>query len=385
MLQLRQSLVRRLRDLRVRIDVPDANTVVLRNLPPNGQFFNKERTNLLLKRPAEGLPFVPCVDEDLQYTGADQALGRAFATGTGREGWRPVLLREAVSRDLQTAVQNTLRALGFDGAEPHVGPTQEALPDPRTGRLLGAFTTPIAAADGALPTLGRDDQINDVLACLTRSGQARLAVIVGESGVGKTNLLDAVARRLSTLSPPVRLLSLNAPALMAAAMMESDRARLLGDLLEEARPLGQVIVAVEHLELLVSDALHGQLALARFLDSGGRMVGTVLPSRLGILRREPLVRRLGVFELEELDGIDTLPILQQAAGQLARHHDVQIDAALLRTCLRASGDVPGTLPGKAIALLDAAAARAAVAGSKVLTADDVLSAAARTKPLPEAD
>jgi len=79
MLELKRALAARLQDMRVRIEIPDANTVLFRSIPLSPSFFNKVRANLLIKRQQEGMPFLVCVDADLAYRGADPTLSRAFA------------------------------------------------------------------------------------------------------------------------------------------------------------------------------------------------------------------------------------------------------------------------------------------------------------------
>lgn len=55
MVMLDEALARTLAKSRVRIDQVDADTVRLRGVPANPQFFNKGRTNILIKRPGEGM------------------------------------------------------------------------------------------------------------------------------------------------------------------------------------------------------------------------------------------------------------------------------------------------------------------------------------------
>src|SRR2546425_12245567 len=94
LLSLERSLTNRLRQHSVRIEVPDTNTACFRNVPANARFFNKPTTNLLVKRPDAQLPFVVCVDEDLQYHGNDGRMARAFAEGRRERGWRGLFLSD---------------------------------------------------------------------------------------------------------------------------------------------------------------------------------------------------------------------------------------------------------------------------------------------------
>ena len=127
MMELEHSLTRRLRELRVKVETPDEETVLLRNVPTGKGFFNKPRTNLLIKRPRRGMPMVVCVDEDLRYTGSDVGMVRAFAAGASEQGWRAIYLR-AEAGDFRRAVEEALAAVGFDGRPPSLymaGPVDE--------------------------------------------------------------------------------------------------------------------------------------------------------------------------------------------------------------------------------------------------------------------
>ena len=79
MVGLEPGLKAQLNHFKVRIDSPDEDTLLLRNVPADGRCFSKARTSVLVKRPRAGLPFLVCVDEDLEYMGSDRELARAFA------------------------------------------------------------------------------------------------------------------------------------------------------------------------------------------------------------------------------------------------------------------------------------------------------------------
>ena len=254
MLELEQHLEKRLKQLRVRIDSPDGNTLFLRNVPANTGCFNKPRTNLLIKRPHAGQPYIVCVDEDLEYTGTDSAIVRAFTAAHRQQGWRVIYLDAGTQEDSHSLVENALRVLGFDGDEPVM---DHAASDSRTadddgGRLLASFATDISkqVSEGTVePTIGRDDKVDEVITSLLQ-WQARLAVIVGPSGVGKTNLVYAVARRMSQREISSRVLSVDLGVLMAGTLFDSERESLLANLFKEARLAEpSVVLVLEHLEL----------------------------------------------------------------------------------------------------------------------------------------
>ncbi len=87
-LNLDFALRNKLEERAVSVMIRDAGTIHLLNVPANERYFNKNRTNILIKRS----PFMLCLDEDLEYRGADTVLARAFAGSARHKGWRVLLL-----------------------------------------------------------------------------------------------------------------------------------------------------------------------------------------------------------------------------------------------------------------------------------------------------
>ncbi len=379
MLELGRALATRLRELRVRIDVPDGDTVLYRNVPANSRYFNKARTDLLLKRPAPDMPFLVCVDEDLEYTGADARLNRVFRAGVRRNGWLALLPTDRPQTDLHKATVDALCALGFDGREPEVASANPPAAHGRPDGLLASSGTDLSqlARDGKTePTVGREEETAEIAACVLRWCQARTPVVVGPSGVGKTNLLHAVARVLQQQRPNLRLVRSDLASLFAGSLFDAERENLLSALLAEVSASPGTICAIEHVALALCVPA-GPARLAEAIDAGARLIGTALPPHVAQLAGTPLTRRLLIVEVEELSPRLTAEVLRTITEPVARHHGVQIDESCLAACVRAAGPLPGCFPAKAISILDAAAARAALSGSAVIGPDDIYFAAGR--------
>jgi len=373
-LKLDAELANRLRELRVRVDVPDANTVFFRNVPTDPRFFNKPRTNLLLKRPQEGLPFVVCVDEDLEYTGDDEAVVRTFQSAHRRQGWRVLFAGNEARADVQQVVGDALGLLGVAAGEP-------ALPRPRQvrgGGLVAAFGADLTrqVREGAAQlTLGRSEEIERVVACLLQ-WQARMPLVSGPSGVGKTNLLHGVARKLNEYRPALRVVAVDLGAVMAGVLFDAERENLLAGLLKEAAGAPDTVMALEHVELTATSLPCGPLLLGRALDEGVRLAGTTLPEFVGKLEVSPLARRLHVVDLPEPGPGEAGEVTQALRERISAHHGVAIDDEMVRVVVERSLSLAGHLPAKAVTLLDAAAAGAALAGSSQVELYHLYSAAA---------
>jgi hypothetical protein len=357
MIELEKNLAKRLRDLRVRVETPDGDTVLLRDVPVSEGFFNKPRTNLLVKRPREGMPFVVFVDEDLKYLGSDPQLARAFAGATAEQGWRAVYF-SADLKDSRRAIEEALVALGFDNQPPCFSP---AAREESLLRIFGSHLSP----DGE-PTVGREEQAELALSCAL-AWQRRLCLIVGEAGVGKTNLLYEIARRLRALPPEFQLISVDVGALFAGTLFESERENLLSKLLDEAAEDDRAVVALEHIELAATLAPRGDLLLSRALDRRARLIGTALPDAASKLETPLLARRTQTVEIGELSLSETERVILALKNSIAQHHSIEIEDEAAMAAVDYSLSLAGRLPAKTIALLDAAAFRALLAGETELS------------------
>jgi len=369
---LEPALEAKLKRLRLRLELADQDTLVLKHVPADHRSFSKATTNLLIKRPAESMPCVVCVDEDLEYTGTDPALAGAFAAAVTQQGWRVLTFAGCLHGDLTVALEY---ALGFLGADGEPGKASAAATASGKG-LLTAWAenlTDAVAGGRTGPTLCRDEEMEQVAVCTLR-WHRHLPLILGEAGTGKTNLLRGAAGLLALRGHKV--LAVNMGAIMAGALFESEREALLMALLREAGDFG-VVLALEQAEWALIGVPRGLVLLREALDRGVRLMATSSADhgcRFGI---HPLASRLEIVQLDELCAGDTCRVLEALRPSIATHHDVRIDAEVERAAVERSLSMDGSLPGKAVGLLDAAAARASLAGNAAVSLIDVYVAASR--------
>jgi ATP-dependent Clp protease ATP-binding subunit ClpA len=376
MVGLEPGLKARLKQLRVRIDNPDADTLLLRNVPADSRCFSKPRTSVLVKRPRAGLPYLVCVDENLEYLGPDRELARAFALADRQQGWRVVSAGVGVYPQAEDAVEQVLALLGAPTAEVAAA---NARPGPARG-LLARFAVNFTARvrDGSAPPTIGCAEVAEQTATSLLSWQRRLPVLVGAPGLGKTNLLYQVARQLNEIRPDWQLLSVDLAALLAGTLWEGEREKLLNLVLEEAAAGGVTVLALERVELAVT-APSTPWLLAGALDRGARLAATCLPPFVEKLAQGPLVRRMDLIEITELAREDAAAVLRHLRETLAAYHRVAIDAPVAEAAVARSLTLAGNLPDKAIAVLDAASARAAILRQAAVTLCDVYLAASRMK------
>jgi ATP-dependent Clp protease ATP-binding subunit ClpA len=371
------ALKTRLRRLKVRVASLDDDTIVLRNVPADARRFSKAQTSVLVQRPRAGLPFVVGVDADLEYLGPDQELARAFAAADRRQGWLVVSGRTGVFAEAAEAVRQTLVMLGAPEDAATAGAAQPAAEGGVLARLSTNLTAQVLAG-GAPQTAGWGEAAEQAAASLL-TWQHRLPVIIGAPGQGKTNLLYQVARHLAAVRPGWEFHSLDVASLLAGALWEGEREKLLNTALEAAACRDGLVLGLDRLELAVLSVPFAPWLFAAALDRGARLIATCLPPFAERLSQGPLARRLELIDLPELAPAASATALGMLRETLESHHGVAIGLPVVEAALTRSLSLAGRLPDKAITLLDAAAARAALLGQPTVTEGDVFLAASRMK------
>jgi ATP-dependent Clp protease ATP-binding subunit ClpB len=369
------ALEAKLKQMRLRLELSDDHTITVKGVPANQRYFNKARTNLLIKGAAGAMPCVVCVDDDLEYTGTDRVLSQAFAAAPVQQGWRILTLGNlggSIKGDIGAGLECALGILGVE-QEPGGATAEPAAP---ARKLLSAWADDLSEAIAAgriPPTLFRDEEIEQAAAAAI-SWEGRMPLILAGAGAGKTNLLYGVAKLLARRGRTV--LAVNVGAMMAGTLFESERESLLAALLDEVCESGPVL-ALEQAEWAINAVSRGPVLLRNALDRGARLIATSTPDQERRFAVHPLASRLETVRLNELCAGDTRSILQQLRQRISGHHAVEISEEIERAVVERSLSMPGLLPGKAIRLLDSAAARAGLAGEATVTLIDVYVAAAR--------
>ncbi|MCX6627280.1 MAG: hypothetical protein NTW28_06590 [Candidatus Solibacter sp.] len=188
-----------------------------------------------------------------------------------------------------------------------------------------------------------------------------------------------MAGLLAGARPNWEFLSVDLSCLLAGVLWEGEREKLLNAALNEAAVRTSVVLALDRLELAVMTVPLTPWLLAGALDRGARLAATCLPPLLEKLTQGPLARRIDPIEVTEFPREDATAVLGHLRETLAAHHRVAIDAPVVEAAVARSLTLAGPLPDKAITLLDAAAARAALLKQTAVTECDVYLAASRMK------
>ncbi|MCH7484189.1 MAG: ATP-dependent Clp protease ATP-binding subunit [Chloroflexi bacterium] len=236
---------------------------------------------------------------------------------------------------------------------------------------LGIDLTAAARADKLDPVIGREKEIERVIQILSRRTKNN-PVLVGEPGVGKTAIVEALAQRITRGEVPEmllnkRLVTLDIGSLVAGTKYRGEFEERLKKVIEELKSAGNCILFIDEMHMLVgAGAAEGAVDAANILKPSlarGELqcVGatTLDDYRKHIEKDSALERRLQPITVDEPDIEDTIEILKGVRARYEEHHGLTItDEALESAAELASRYVPDRfLPDKAIDLVDEAASR----------------------------
>ena len=229
-----------------------------------------------------------------------------------------------------------------------------------------------ARQDKIDPVIGRDEEIRRVMQVLVRRTKNN-PVLIGEPGVGKTAVVEGLARRIAAGDVPEslkdkRLLSLDMGSLVAGAKFRGEfEERLKAVITEVAKSDGQIILFIDELHTIVgAGASEGSMDASNLLKPAlarGELkaIGatTLDEYRKYIEKDAALERRFQQVYCAEPTVEDTIAILRGLRDKYEIHHGVKInDEALVAAATLSDRYITSRfLPDKAIDLVDEAASR----------------------------
>ena len=242
---------------------------------------------------------------------------------------------------------------------------------------LGVDLTVAARSDKLDPVIGREKEIERVVQILSRRTKNN-PVLVGEPGVGKTAIVEALAQRIGSGDVPEtlqgkRLVTLDMGALVAGTKYRGEFEERLKKVIEEIKSSGNCVLFIDEIHTIVgAGAAEGAVDASNILKPSlarGELqcIGaTTLDDYRKYVERDPaLERRLQPVRVEEPSNDDTIEILMGIRSRYEDHHKVDItDEAIRSAATLAARFIPDRfLPDKAIDLIDEAGSRVRLRGS----------------------
>ena len=250
--------------------------------------------------------------------------------------------------------------------------------DTKTLDQYGRDLTEQASRGELDPVIGRERELRRVIQILSRRTKNN-PVLVGEPGVGKTALAEALARRMAEGSVPEelrrkRLVALDIPSMLAGTKYQGDFEERVKSVLREVQRAGDVILFVDELHTVVgAGAAEGSIDAANILKPALgrgqlRMIGATTREeyRRHIEKDAALERRFQPVTVEEPGREESILILKGLRPRYEGYHGLVITDEAIRAAVELSVRyiTDRFLPDKAVDLIDEAASRVRFAGGE---------------------
>ncbi len=243
---------------------------------------------------------------------------------------------------------------------------------PNKFRLLQKYArnlTQLAREDKLDPVIGRENEIKRVMQILSRRTKNN-PILIGEAGVGKTAVVEGLARRIAQNDVPEPLrdkevISLDLGSLVAGTKYRGEfEERIKGVIKEIERASGKIILFIDEIHTLVgAGAAEGAIDASNMLKpalSRGDLhaIGaTTLKEYQKHIEKDPaLTRRFQTVYVEEPSVEDAISILRGLKEKYELHHGIMITDNAIQSAVNLSSRyiTDRFLPDKAIDLIDEA-------------------------------
>jgi ATP-dependent Clp protease ATP-binding subunit ClpC len=254
-------------------------------------------------------------------------------------------------------------------------PKKLAPPKPAVGSFLekwGRDLTRLARENRLEPVIGRSSEVRSLAQCLVQK-QKSSVILIGDPGVGKTVIVEALAQKLASPDAPpdlkdIRLVELNISSILAGTSYRGEFEERLNRLIREAEADPNLVYFIDEIHTIVgagrgSGALDAANQLKPALARGDLTVigaTTTGEYRKWIEPDHALQRRFHTIWVEEPSRAEALQIVRGVATRLQEHHNLVIreDAIISAVDLSIRYLPELRLPDKAIDLIDQACAQA---------------------------
>lgn len=221
------------------------------------------------------------------------------------------------------------------------------------------------------PVIGRDKETERLIRILSRRSKNN-PCLIGEAGVGKTAIVEGLARRIAEGKVPLTLMdktifSVDLTSMVAGAKYRGDFEERIKSIISEAAKSGSVILFIDEIHTIVgAGSAEGAIDAANILKpelarSNIQLIGaTTLSEYHKYIEKDPaLERRFQPLLVEETDKNATLDILMNVKEKYEKHHLVKIseEALVLAVNLSDRYIQDRHMPDKALDVIDEACAK----------------------------
>ena len=280
--------------------------------------------------------------------------------------------------NIQKLFQDLLLAAGIDPKE-----YMENQKDGETvGGIIDQYSTDLTqeAREGKLdPVIGREKEIARIMEILSRRTKNN-PCLVGEPGVGKTAIVEGLARQIAEGLVPEsmkdkRIMVLDLPGMIAGSKYRGEFEERMKKLIREVKTAGNIILFLDELHTIIGaggaeGAIDASNILKPSLARGEmQLIGatTLTEYRKYIEKDAALERRFQPVTIEEPTEDECIRILEGLKEKYEAHHDVEIEEDALKAAVHMSCRYINDrfLPDKAIDVLDESCSRVKLRGFKV--------------------
>ena len=280
--------------------------------------------------------------------------------------------------NIQKLFQDLLLAAGIDPKE-----YMENQKDGETvGGIIDQYSTDLTqeAREGKLdPVIGREKEIARVMEILSRRTKNN-PCLVGEPGVGKTAIVEGLARQIAEGIVPEsmkdkRIMVLDLPGMIAGSKYRGEFEERMKKLIREVKTAGNIILFLDELHTIIGAggaecAIDASNILKPSLARGEmQLIGatTLTEYRKYIEKDAALERRFQPVTVEEPTEDECIRILEGLKEKYEAHHDVEIEEDALKAAVHMSCRYINDrfLPDKAIDVLDESCSKVKLRGFKV--------------------
>ena len=280
--------------------------------------------------------------------------------------------------NIQKLFQDLLLAAGIDPKE-----YMENQKDGETvGGIIDQYSTDLTqeAREGKLdPVIGREKEIARIMEILSRRTKNN-PCLVGEPGVGKTAIVEGLARQIAEGIVPEsmkdkRIMVLDLPGMIAGSKYRGEFEERMKKLIREVKTAGNIILFLDELHTIIGaggaeGAIDASNILKPSLARGEmQLIGatTLTEYRKYIEKDAALERRFQPVTVEEPTEDECIRILEGLKEKYEAHHDVEIEEDALKAAVHMSCRYINDrfLPDKAIDVVDEACSKVSLRGFKV--------------------